>query len=311
MAKEDKTRQLHRILASCRTAVSRQTLLDRLECSGSTLDRCISELRDQGAHIICRTGQGYYYHPDKCFHLPGLWLDQQEFFGLVAMQRILDQQAPEAVLQQLLEPLEQTLHRRLPDQVRELHRIHLRGIQTRFRELPWFDLIVQAVLKRKRLALCYDARSNGQHSQREVSPHQLIHYRDNWYLDVFCHLRQQPRTLALDRITWAKILPQTASGERIPDHERGYGIFGGRADKTAVLRFTPARARWIADEIWHQRQQRHMLDDGSCELHIPYGNPTELILDICRYGPDVEVLAPTDLRQQVAERLRQAAARYT
>ena len=43
---------------------------------------------------------------------------------------------------------------------------------------------------------------------------------------------------------------------------------------------------------------------------MPYSDPTELIMEILRYGPDVEVLAPESLRQDVAERLRQAAGKY-
>jgi predicted DNA-binding transcriptional regulator YafY len=50
---------------------------------------------------------------------------------------------------------------------------------------------------------------------------------------------------------------------------------------------------------------------GHYVLEIPYSRPEELVLDICRYGPDVEVLAPLDLQQAVAERLRAAAAQYS
>jgi len=33
-------------------------------------------------------------------------------------------------------------------------------------------------------------------------------------------------------------------------------------------------------------------------------------MDILRHGPDCEVVAPLDLREQVADRLRQAASLY-
>ena len=89
-----------------------------------------------------------------------------------------------------------------------------------------------------------------------------------------------------------------------------YGIFSGTADQTAVLRFTPERARWVAQEQWHPQQQGCSLEDGSYELRIPYGDPRELIMDILRYGPDVEVMAPPALRRQVGERLQAAAERY-
>jgi len=66
----------------------------------------------------------------------------------------------------------------------------------------------------------------------------------------------------------------------------------------------------VADERWHPQQQGRFLPDGSYQLEIPYHRADELILDILRYGPDVEVLAPPELRQEVAERLQRAAAIY-
>jgi predicted DNA-binding transcriptional regulator YafY len=90
----------------------------------------------------------------------------------------------------------------------------------------------------------------------------------------------------------------------------GYGIFSGRADKTARLRFNPKQARWVASERWHPDQLGRFEEDGSYLIEIPYSNDGELIMDILRYGADVEVLGPTELRSKVKRRLEEAAARY-
>jgi hypothetical protein len=92
--------------------------------------------------------------------------------------------------------------------------------------------------------------------------------------------------------------------------DTGYGIFGGGDTCTATLLFSPTRARWIADERWHPQQTGSHLPDGRYRLELPYTDPRELILDIMRYGPDVEVLAPPELRQEIAKRLSQALAQY-
>lgn len=311
MAKLHQLQMFHRLLSGRRTPLAKAAIGQHLTCSDSTVERIIELMREEyGAPIVNVRGEGYRYDSEKPYHFPGLWLDQQEVYALAAMHQMLAQQEPCGVLREMLEPMEKILHRRLPDIAREIGRINLRGIQSRFQMLPCFADITTALLQRKRLKLHYDARSNGKHSEREISPHQLIHYRDNWFLDCFCHLRNEPRTLALDRIQQVKTLNTDASGTTLPEKERGYGIFGGQALHTATLHFTSSRARWIADEQWHPRQQGIWLDDGSYKLCIPYGNPTELILDICRYGPDVEVISPMELRQAVADKLRAAAARY-
>jgi predicted DNA-binding transcriptional regulator YafY len=89
------------------------------------------------------------------------------------------------------------------------------------------------------------------------------------------------------------------------------GSFGGPASHTAVLRFSPQSARWVQGEHWHPRQEQRWLADGRLELRIPYGADTELIMDILRHGPDVEVANPPELREAVKERLHRAAALYS
>ena len=50
--------------------------------------------------------------------------------------------------------------------------------------------------------------------------------------------------------------------------------------------------------------------DGYFVLKVPYSDARELSMDIMKYGPDVEVLAPQALREQVADLLCKAAALY-
>jgi predicted DNA-binding transcriptional regulator YafY len=89
-----------------------------------------------------------------------------------------------------------------------------------------------------------------------------------------------------------------------------YGIFAGKADKVAVLRFTPESARWVADEQWHPEQKATWLADGSYELAMPYRESRELVMDVMRHGAEVVVVAPADLRERVGEELGKAAGRY-
>ena len=78
----------------------------------------------------------------------------------------------------------------------------------------------------------------------------------------------------------------------------------------ARLLFTPERARRVAQQLSHPDQESHVHPDGSYELLIPYVDDRELLDDILRFGPDVEVLAPAHLRLKVHQRLLAAAGRY-
>lgn len=177
-----------------------------------------------------------------------------------------------------------------------------------------FQTVAGALLQRQRLQIRYHSRSDDAETQREVSPQRLIHYRDNWYLDAWCHERDALRSFAVDRLCEAKALAKRAKDiteKELDAHfASGYGIFGGKPKHTAVLRFTPQRARWVAEEQWHPQQRGCMLTDGSYELRIPYSDPRELVMDILKHGAEVEVVEPQTLRDEVASQLQLAAQRY-
>lgn len=321
MDKFDRIFDLHKILSGRRTAIPRAELCHALECSPATLGRIVAKLRDDlGAPLIHDREQGgYRYDGGKdLFDLPGLWFSAAELHALVVMQELLARVEP-GLLETELAPLRTRIGRLLADERiagGELaRRVRILGIGHRRPPPRAFRLVADALLRRRRLQLGYHSRSRDRVTRREVSPQRLIHYRDNWYLDAWCHASDGLRTFALDRIRECRASVDAAL--EIPDEQldgvlaSAYGIFAGEAARTAVLWFTPQRARWVAEEEWHPHQQGRFLDDGRYELRIPYGDPTELVMDILRYGPDVEVAAPATLRRTVARRLAEAAGRYT
>ena len=105
-------------------------------------------------------------------------------------------------------------------------------------------------------------------------------------------------------------LEDATEAELDEHYSTAYGIFGGKADKVAVLRFTPERARWVADERWHPQQEGTWLPDGSYELRIPYRESRELMMDVMRHGAAVIVVSPMALTDEVSVELRRAAATY-
>jgi len=139
---------------------------------------------------------------------------------------------------------------------------------------PAFQTVASATLQRKQLWIEYHARGSDERSERTVSPQRVTHYRESWYLDAWDDGKAALRCFAIDRILRATQLEQkavdVADVELDAHYASAYGIFGGQADKIAVLRFTRERARWVADEVWHPEQQGKQLEDGSYELRIPY-----------------------------------------
>ena len=321
MDKFDRIYQLHHILRDRRTPITREELTRRLECSEPTVFRLLRALKDYLGAPIERHEEsgGYYYRRDAdggSYELPGLWFNTKELQALIVFDRLLESLEP-GLLGEHLAPLarrvtELLAHKRLGlDEA--AHRIRILGMATR---VPGecFGVVASATLQRHRLAITYHGRARDRVTERIVSPQRLVHYRDNWLVDGYCHLRNGLRTFAVDRIRDAKELEDVA--QEVDDatldqyFASSYGIFAGKADKTAVLRFSPERARWVADERWHPQQSGQYLTDGRYELRIPYRDPRELVMDILRHGPEVEVVSPKALRDEVAKKLGDALRQY-
>src|SRR3990172_8075175 len=93
MSKVERLYHLHNILNQRRTPISRQDLMERLECSQATLYRLVSELRDfLGAPIEQDADtRGFYYDRsyDQAFDLPGIWISPAELQALLTARQVL------------------------------------------------------------------------------------------------------------------------------------------------------------------------------------------------------------------------------
>lgn len=320
----DRIFELNRILQGARHPVSRRRLEQSLECSRATVKRIIDDMRLYlNAPIVYdREFNGYRYDQSEgeMYELPGLWFNASELHALLTVQQLLSDVQP-GLLEPVLKPLQQRI-----DSLLEVQRAGSEGLQGRIRVLQVaarldadqggaaFQVVAGALAQRRRLRIHYYNRSRERRDHRDVSPQRLVHYRDNWYLDGWCHLRNGLRTFGIDAMEQACELEQAAldvAVAELDDHfSSSYGIFAGTAEHQAVLLFNATRARYVAKERWHRDQQGRAIDDGRYELRVPYSNPAELIMDILKYGPDVEVVGPPELRRAVGERLAEAAVRY-
>lgn len=303
---------------------SRAWLLQQLEVSLPTLKRDLSYLRDRLGQPVeySREHAGYRINSTTMqvgqqYELPGLWLSAHEIHALLTIHHLLSNLDAGGLLGNHIEPFMQRLSSMLADGTGKApdlsQRIIVQTVGARRLHLPHFQLIGSALLQRKRLDIRYRARTRNEATQREVSPQRLIHYRDNWYLDAWCHLRRQLRSFSVDVIETVAVLDQKAI--EVPHAEldatlgAGYGIFAGKDVTWAKLRFSPTSARWVAAETWHRDQQGHYDDAGYYHLQLPFSDPTELIMDILRHQPEVEVLEPASLRSAVVERMQNGLAR--
>ncbi len=320
-----KTARVYKIemLIRNRGHVSFQTLLDELEVSPATLKRDLDYLKDQlGAPIeYDRYVNGYRLGADyrgQKHELPGLWFNERELYSLLMTHQLLSELDGEGVLSRHLQPLLDRVHEMLgtseADAKAIVRRVKIIGSARRPVPTKFFELVGEALVKRQRVEMTYLTRGRGEVSDREISPQRLVHYRNTWYVDAWCHRSEGMRRFALDAIEGASLLDTRAKDVALKQVEGemdgGYGIYAGAKTKWATLAFKPQAAQWVSHEQWHPAQQGRWREDGCYVLRVPYADETELLMDILRHGPQVEVLQPVTLRDAVQHRLAEALAAY-
>jgi len=322
----ERTERFYKIqnLLRSRHFVSMQDFMSELGISRATFKRDLEYLRDRmrAPIVYDRDQKAYGFDPaiadSTLWQLPGLWFSADELQALLTMDRLLGDLQP-GVLSELIAPLRKRLRSLLESGEHSAEdiarRIKILSMGSRRVAPAHFRTIATAVLTRKRLGLRHQRRQDGEVIDREVSPQRLVHYRDNWYLDAWCHKRQALRTFGLDAIESAVVIPDKEVKEIGEDtlerhYASGYGIFAGSATRDAVLQFGASSARWVSRETWHPEQIGTPQLDGTYLLQFPYSQEPELVMDILKYGADVQVLAPESLRNAVADKLRAAARLY-
>ncbi len=319
-SQQERLQRIRRMLHGHR-AVSFAEIMEQLGASRPTVFRDIAFLRNRIGLPIVHDRDSGVYRLDRSagrHEMPGMWFSAAEIHALLSMQSLLGSFDSGGLLSEYVEPLRQRLIDMLgsaDDSADEIgRRIRILSAAARPYAPQHFQHIAAALMERRRLNIEYSARSKGDTSQREISPQRLTHYRDNWYLDAWCHLRDELRSFAVDAIKTVKTMDAVA--REIPEAQldaalgAGYGIFAGAEVQWAMLIFTPERARCVAAEHWHPEQQGEFLGDGSYQLRLPYSNDPELIMDILKYGPDCEVVGPAGLREKVVGLLKAAVGRY-
>ncbi|HEX5239942.1 MAG TPA: WYL domain-containing transcriptional regulator [Candidatus Limnocylindrales bacterium] len=126
--------------------------------------------------------------------------------------------------------------------------------------------------------------------------------------------RRGMRTFKIERIRSVRLTPGSFDYPEPSGLEtelrRGWDIIADQPPVEVRLRFSPAVADRVLETRWHPMQQTERQADGSLLWWTTVSGTIEIRLWILEWADDVEVLAPEDLRADVAARLLRAAAKY-
>jgi predicted DNA-binding transcriptional regulator YafY len=172
-------------------------------------------------------------------------------------------------------------------------------------DIDTLGLLVRSIAEGRRIDASYrDAEGN--ESERGIEPRRLVNYSGTWYCVAYDLERRALRTFKLSRFRRVSISRDKAQG-KIEDAEvenflaSSFGMFKGKGDKRAVIRFRGRAVPIVRDELWHPDQSRREGVDPDrgpyVELTIPVSSWDELLGRILRFGAEAEPVSPAPLRK--------------
>lgn len=182
-------------------------------------------------------------------------------------------------------------------------------------QIPYFEVLGQALVHRKKIRITYQSDYSGEISERVVSPLRMTYHRARWYLDAWCHERKDYRRFVAQNIKRAELIDQSAKRIAMKDVEEAfdgyYGMFHGPEAQWAVIRFTGLAAKLASQRLWHKDQKEAWLSEDLYELQVPASATSpELVADIMWFGNKAKVMAPAELQNALQKALAETLKNY-
>ena len=290
-----------------RETVTVASLMNDLEVSQRTAYRYIQTLQVAGFPIVYdRRKESYTFSENFSLRKPHLSVEETLAFALA--RNVL--KGFGETLEKSFAGLEEKLSMKRP--VMPAH-IVLKSPDVPTPVGEWLGTLHHAIMNFQKTEITYDALGTGERTVRRVDPYYLFYQDGFWHLRAYCHLREEPRTFALDRIAALTVLDEHFIPGRITPHDELSGSFGPYVDGEpvkVVLRFDAEVKAHVLRRKWHESQKEKELPDGRLELRFTVNGTEGIRQWLSRWIPFVEVVEPVELRQAVIEDMKSNLLRY-
>ncbi len=295
------------------------SLAAKFEVSIKTAQRDIEFMRDRlNCPLVYDQREKGYYYGDNTFSLPSIYISAEELSALLITRKMLQGISAAYIgadLSLLIDKITAILRKHVVDDEIIDNAVSIQHIEYVPPPEETFKAVLEGCLKRKYLEFSYYSPLSDQRTRRKVEPYHLFNYMGTWHLVGYCHLRKGIRDFNLARITDVLVLDETFKPKNNFDfHDyfsAAFGLFKGGPKRAVTLRFTPEKAKWVQEQVWHQEQKKRILADGSLELNFPVADFAEITMEILKHGAGVEVVEPGALRLRIQEEALKICKLYT
>lgn len=172
------------------------------------------------------------------------------------------------------------------------------------------DQLTRGIERSRTIQMRYYSASRDRTTLRKVDPYRLRYVAGALYVIGYCHLRQDVRLFAVDRI---RALAITNLPCQMP---LGFDLDAYVRDALVVMRGRPAEVEllfdrrttaWVQGDRWHESQKTTFLKDGRLRMNLKVADTAELVGWILHFGSGVKVIRPDSLRDKVREEAQKIA----
>ena len=294
------------------------TLARKWETSTKTVQRLVDGLRDEfGAPIEWDAHRGTYFYADPSWHLPWLAMQGADLFAVGVAMKVMQMYEGTPVAKDM-RAIYERLSELMPEEVRIspssfVEKLYIRPQAQRPVDPKVWDAVATGL--REKVAIQADYRKpSGGGGWRELEPLHLVLFGTDWFLLARDPEGDAVKTFYLSRMKGARVGKRRITpprGFRPEDHfGETIGLYVGKPRFRFRVRFGREIAEWITEVRWHEKQKLVRRSDGDVELELPAGSLLEARRFVLSFGKHAEVLAPTELVEDVKEHVRGLAERY-
>ena len=163
-----------------------------------------------------------------------------------------------------------------------------------------FDTVSQAWRNTRRLKIDYKNANADSYNKRDVDVHALFLADSAWYARVYCHLRQDYRSLAIHRISKPVLLDECfeRSDKIVRDIQSGH-VFDYETVRNITVICDAAKAGIIREREWFPGQTIRANSDGTLELAIPEAPHPVLVWWVLSYAGHLTVTNPPEIAEEI------------
>ncbi|MGG5372922.1 helix-turn-helix transcriptional regulator [Enterococcus sp. AZ196] len=167
-----------------------------------------------------------------------------------------------------------------------------------------FDELQRAILSKKVIQISY-LSSKGQFTERELEPLKLVFRDKAWYLYAFCRLRDECRLLKITRMRDLRVFSEVFHRE-IPKK-----VFAEKqAPPEKIIELTLAFDSGAAYRVQEEFDNIVQKEDGTSIVVIRFPDDESTMNYLFSFGDHLEILAPQDYREKMADRIEQLLNKY-